>query len=82
MSQNPIFLPLMVQMASVGEGTGNLYQTLTTVAESYEMEASDRTSAAIGLIQPIMTIVIGAVVGFIAVSLMSAMYSMYGQISG
>lgn len=81
MSQNSLFLPLMVQMASVGEGTGNLDQTLTTVAESYEMEADDKTSAAIGLIQPVMTVVIGAVVGFIALSLMSAMYSMYGQMS-
>jgi type IV pilus assembly protein PilC len=82
MSRNPVFLPLMVQMAGVGEGTGNLDHTLTTVAESYEMEADDRTSSAVGLIQPIMTVAIGVVVGFIALSLMSAMYSMYGQISG
>jgi type IV pilus assembly protein PilC len=81
MSQNPLFLPLMVQMASVGEGTGNLDHTLSTVAESYEMEADDRTTAAVGLIQPIMTVAIGLVVGFIALSLMSAMYSMYGQLS-
>jgi type IV pilus assembly protein PilC len=81
MSRNPLFLPLMVQMAGVGEGTGNLDQTLTTVAESYEMEADDRTSAAVGLIQPIMTVAIGLVVAFIAISLMSAMYSMYGQLS-
>ena len=81
MSRNPVFLPLMVQMAGVGEGTGNLDQTLTTVAESYEMEADDRTTAAVGLIQPIMTIAIGLVVAFIALSLVSAMYSMYGEIS-
>jgi type IV pilus assembly protein PilC len=80
MSQNPLFLPLMVQMAGVGEGTGNLDQTLITVAESYEMEADDRTTAAGGLIQPIITVAIGLVVGFIALSLFSAMYSMYGQI--
>ena len=81
MSQNPVFLPLMVQMAGVGEGTGNLDHTLTTVAESYEMEADDRTTTAVGLIQPIMTVAIGLVVGFIALSLVSAMYSMYGQLS-
>lgn len=80
MSRDKLFLPLMVQMAGVGEGTGNLDQTLTTVAESYEMEADDRTSAAVGLIQPIMTVVIGLVTGFIALSLMSAMYSIYGQL--
>lgn len=80
MSRNPLFLPLMVQMAGVGEGTGNLDQTLTTVAESYEMEADDRTSSAVGMIQPIMTVVIGLVVGFVALSLVSAMYSIYGQL--
>jgi type IV pilus assembly protein PilC len=79
MSRNPVFLPLMVQMANVGEGTGNLDQTLTTVAESYEMEADDRTSSAVGMIQPIMTVTIGLVVGFVALSLFSAMYSIYGQ---
>lgn len=80
MSKRPVFLPLMVQMVGVGEGTGNLDQTLSTVAESYEMEADDRTTAAVGLIQPVITIVIGIVIGFIALSMVSAMYSMYGQL--
>lgn len=80
MSKSPLFLPLMVQMVSVGEETGNLDNTLNTVAESYEMEADDRTTAAVGLIQPVMTIFIGALIGFIALSLVSAMYSVFGQL--
>jgi type IV pilus assembly protein PilC len=80
MSKSPLFLPLMVQMVSVGEETGNLDNTLNTVAESYEMEADDRTTSAVGLIQPVMTIFIGAVIGFIALSLVSAMYSVFGQL--
>ncbi len=79
MSKRPLFLPLMVQMTGVGEETGNLDNTLATVAESYEMEADDRTSAAVGLIQPVITVVIGIVIGFIALSMVSAIYSMYGQ---
>ncbi len=81
MSKNKLFLPLMVQMVGVGEETGNLDNTLTTVAQSYEIEADDRTSAAVGLIQPAMIIGIGVVIGFIMVSLFSAMYSIYGQIN-
>jgi type IV pilus assembly protein PilC len=81
MSKNKLFLPLMVQMVGVGEETGNLDNTLTTVAQSYEVEADDRTSAAVGFIQPAMIIMIAIVIGFIAVSLLSAMYSIYGQIS-
>jgi type IV pilus assembly protein PilC len=81
MSRNKLFLPLMVQMVGVGEETGNLDSTLTTVAQSYEVEADDRTSSAVGLIQPAMIIGIAVIIGFIAVSLISAMYSIYGQLS-
>jgi type IV pilus assembly protein PilC len=81
MANRELFLPLMVQMVGVGEETGNLDNTLTTVAQSYEVEADDRTSAAVGLIQPALIVVIAIVVGFVAISLLSAMYSIYGQLS-
>jgi type IV pilus assembly protein PilC len=81
MARNKLFMPLMVQMTAVGEETGNLDNTLTTVAESYEAEADDRTKAMVALITPAMTIIIGLIIGFIALSLISAMYSIYGQIS-
>jgi type IV pilus assembly protein PilC len=81
MSRRKTFLPLMVQMVGVGEETGNLDNTLTTVAQSYEVEADDRTSSAVGLLQPAMVVIIAVVVGFIAVSMLSAMYSIYGQVS-
>ena len=79
MSKRKVFLPLMVQMTNVGEETGNLDQTLSTVAQSYETEAEDRTTTAVDMIQPIMTGIIGAVVAFIAVSLITAMYSIYSE---
>jgi type IV pilus assembly protein PilC len=81
MGKRSLFLPLMVQMVGVGEETGNLDNTLTTVAQSYEVEADDKTSAAVGLIQPALVVCIAVVVGFIAVSLFSAMYAIYGQVS-
>ena len=80
MSRRSLFLPLMVQMVGVGEETGNLDNTLTTVAESYEMEADDKTHAAVRLIQPIVTVAIALVVGFVALSMVSAMYSVYGEL--
>jgi len=79
MAKNNLFLPMMVQMVRVGEETGNLDTTLLSVAQNYETEAEDKTRSLIGLIQPAMTIVIGLVVGFITLSLVSAMYSVYGQ---
>ena len=66
-------------MTSVGEETGNLDKTMATVAQSYEVESEDRTSTAVDMIQPVMTIAIGLVVAFIAVSLITAMYSIYSE---
>ena len=80
MSKRSFFLPLMVQMVAVGEETGNLDNTLATVAETYEVESDDRTSAAVGLLQPIMTIFIGGLIALIAITMVSAMYSLYGQL--
>lgn len=79
MAKNKLFLPMMVQMVRVGEETGNLDVTLLAVARSYEAEAEDRTRSLIALIQPAMTLIIGGIIGAIALSLTSAMYSIYGQ---
>ncbi|MFH1646076.1 MAG: type II secretion system F family protein [Chloroflexota bacterium] len=79
MSKDRLFLPMMVQMVKVGEETGSLDASLNAVAQNYESEASDKTKNLIAMIQPIMTILIAGVVGLIALSMVSAMYSIYGQ---
>jgi type IV pilus assembly protein PilC len=79
MAKNTLFLPMMVQMVRVGEETGNLDTTLLAVARSYEAEAEGRIRSLIALIQPTMTLIIGLIIGLIALSLTSAMYSLYGQ---
>ena len=79
MAKNKLFLPMMVQMVKVGEETGSLDVTLQAVARSYEAEAEDKIRSLIALIQPTMTLIIGGIVGLIAVTLMSAMTAMYGE---
>jgi type IV pilus assembly protein PilC len=79
MAKHPLFLPMMVQMVKVGEETGSLDASLIAVAQNYESEAEDKTKNLIGMIQPVMTLAIAGVVGLIALSMVSAMYSMYGQ---
>jgi len=79
MAKRPLFLPMMTQMVKVGEESGGLDNTLDTVADSFEMEAGDKTSAAIAMIQPVMTIAIGLTVGFIVLAMVSAMYSIYSN---
>ncbi|MFC2044350.1 type II secretion system F family protein [Chloroflexota bacterium] len=82
MAKNRLFLPMMVQMVRVGEETGSLDTTLQAVTRSYEAEVTDRTRSVISLIQPTMTIFLGLVVGVIALTLMSAMTGMYGELGG
>ena len=82
MAKRSLFLPLMTQMVKVGEETGNLDNTLDTVADSFEMESSEKTKSAVALIQPVMTIIIGLLVGFVVLAMISAMYSIYGSFSG
>jgi type IV pilus assembly protein PilC len=81
MAKNTVFLPMMVQMVRVGEETGSLDATLLAVAQNFEAEAAEKTKTLIGMIPPIMTIVIAGFVGLIALSMVSAMYSIYGQAS-
>jgi type IV pilus assembly protein PilC len=79
MSKNSLFLPMMVRMVKVGEETGSLDTSLDAIALNYETEAEDKTKSLIALIQPVMTLIIAGVVGLIAISMISAMYSIYGQ---
>ena len=80
MAEDPIFPHLMVQMVKVGEETGNLDATLNTVAQSYEMEAEERVQALIAGIEPAMTLFMGGLVGLIAVTMITTMYSVLGSV--
>jgi type IV pilus assembly protein PilC len=75
-----LFPPMLTQMVRVGEETGTLDTYLEQAAEFYEEELDYRIRAMTSLIEPVMTIAVGLVVGFIAVSLISAMYGLVGAI--
>lgn len=74
MSTNHVFPSLMVEMTRVGEETGNLDDSLIVVAENYEIEADRRTQTLLSLIEPIMTIVMGLGIGFLALSVFMPIY--------
>jgi len=74
-SRNKIFPRMLAQMIKVGEESGNLESALGVAANSYESEADERMSNLIALIEPATTIIIGGVVAFIALSIITPMYS-------
>ena len=80
LARTRIFPPMMTQMVRVGEETGTLDAYLEQAADFYEEELEYRIRAMTSLIEPIMTVGVGLVVGFIAVSLISAMYGLIGAL--
>ncbi|MFG0318662.1 MAG: type II secretion system F family protein [Planctomycetota bacterium JB042] len=72
----PWFPGTLVQMTAVGESGGILDSVLVKVGEFYDQEAEVSVSEATSLIEPIMVIVVGGVVGFIAMSIMLPIFNM------
>lgn len=68
------------QMINIGERTGALSVQLGKAATYYEREVSNRIKRATDLFEPLVILVIGLVVGFVAVAQVSAMYSVFSQI--
>lgn len=82
MRKRRVFMPLMVEMTKVGEETGNLDAVLIIVAENYEIETDRRTQTLISMIEPAMTIGMGLVVGFLALSIFMPIYSSLSLVGG
>lgn len=69
-----IFPYLVGDMISVGESTGNLSGSLTYLAEIYEAEVDDQTKNLSTIIEPVLMIFMGVLVGFIAISIITPIY--------
>jgi type IV pilus assembly protein PilC len=72
--QADFFPPAAVQMIRVGENTGTLETQLDNISDYYGRELSYRLKKLTSLFEPAVIIFMGAIVGFVAVALISAMY--------
>ncbi len=77
---NPIFPPMVGHMVAVGEETGQLEHMLTKVADFYEAEVDANVKALTALIEPVMIVFVGGIVGFIVISMYLPMFSIYEHI--
>ncbi len=78
---HPVFPPMVVQMMSVGEDTGALDTMLHKIAEFYDQEVEATTEALTALIEPLMIVVIGSIIGAMIVALYMPIFSLMNVIS-
>lgn len=72
--------PLLSQGVVTGELSGNLPTALQALAEFYEQETSRAVSGATELIQPAVILLVGGMVGFVAVAVIAGIYSTLGSV--
>ena len=71
---------LMSEMLLVGEETGKVAEMLRQIAEFYEMDVAEKTKDLSTIIEPVLMLLIGAVVGVFAVSMIAPIYSLSSAI--
>lgn len=75
-----LFDSLFTDMLSLGEKTGSLEESFLNVTEFYELEVNRKTKDLITALEPLLLIVVGIVVGFVAISILGPIYSLSGNI--
>ncbi|WP_227396730.1 type II secretion system F family protein [Jeotgalibacillus aurantiacus] len=75
-----LFPPLVHQMTAIGEKTGSLDFMLENIASFYEAEVDRSVDTLKTLIEPIMIVILAAVVGTIVLAIMIPLFSLYNQI--
>ena len=73
---NPVFPPMVAQMVKIGEETGELEKMLGKIADFYEDEVDAAINALTSIIEPIMMLLVGAVVGVIIIAMYLPMFKM------
>lgn len=77
----PRLFPLvMSQMIAVGESSGNLSETLLYLSEFYESEVNDLTKNLSTILEPMLMVMMGVIVGFIAISIITPIYEVTSSI--
>jgi type IV pilus assembly protein PilC len=77
MTGNPVFPRLLVDMIHIGEKTGTLQSSLTTMADFYEKKLDQRVQRLLAMIEPASIIIVGLIIAFIGLAIVTPIYSIY-----
>jgi len=80
LKETAVFPPMVVQMIGVGEATGALDTMLSKIADFYEEEVDVAVAALTSLLEPIMMVGIGGMVGVVLISMYLPLFKVYDQI--
>jgi type IV pilus assembly protein PilC len=80
LAQSKVFPPIVSQMLAIGEETGQLGEILIKVADFYEEEVDATVDSLSSILEPIMIVIMGAMVGLIAASVIGPISSLSSQI--
>lgn len=80
MRETKIFPEMLYSMIKIGEDTGSIDDILNKTADFYDEELEATIQATVALAEPLLIVVMGAVIGFIIISVMLPMYDSYTQI--
>jgi type IV pilus assembly protein PilC len=75
-----MFPPLVIRMLKVGEATGSLDKALLNVSYFYDRDVKDSIKKVQVMIEPTMTIVLGAILGWVMLSVLSPIYDIIGKV--
>jgi len=76
LAQSRWFPPIVVQMISVGEQSGELEAMLSKIADTYDRDVESQIMAMTAMLEPVMILVMGLIVGFIVVSILLPIFEM------
>jgi type IV pilus assembly protein PilC len=80
LQETGLFPGAAAQMLRVGEESGTLDQQLDTAADYYESELNYKVKKLTTLFEPLVIVIMGLIVGFVAIALVSAMYGIFNQV--
>jgi type IV pilus assembly protein PilC len=80
LKEAPVFPAMVAQMIAVGEETGNLDTMMSKVADFYEDEVAAAIKALTSILEPVMIVFVGGIVGFIVVAMYMPMFKVYDAI--
>jgi type IV pilus assembly protein PilC len=80
LAETKVFPPMVVQMVNVGEQTGALDQMLSKIADFYEEEVDTAVAGLMKLLEPVMIVILGGIIGTIVTAMYLPMYAILEKI--